>query len=403
MEEFYRIKRLPPYVFAEVNKLKARLRAEGRDIIDLGMGNPDTPPPRHVIEKLREVALDETAHGYSLSRGIPGLRKAQANYYKRRFDVDLDPETEIITTIGSKEGLANFVEAITGPGDVIVTPNPCYPIHAYGPVIAGASIRYMPMTEGADFFDLLDRAIRHQSPKPVAVIVNYPGNPTAEVVDLAFYEKLVAMCKEHGVYIISDLAYCEIYFDGNPPPSVLQVPGAKDIAIEFTSLSKTYSMAGWRVGFAAGSPTLVHALTRIKSYLDYGTFTPIQAAAVAAINGPQDCVADVRQLYKERRDVMVKALHDAGWNVPSPPASMFIWSPLPPAYAHLGSLEFSKLLIEEAEVAVAPGIGFGEYGDGFVRIALVENKQRLRQAARNIKHFLARDPAEVLGNRGKVA
>ena len=403
MEEFYRIKRLHPYVFAEVNKLKARLRAGGSDIIDLGMGNPDTPPPKHVIEKLREVALDETAHGYSLSRGITGLRKAQAAYYKRRFGVTLDPETEIITTIGSKEGLANFVEAITGPGDVIVTPNPCYPIHAYGPVIAGASIRYMPMTEGADFFDLLDRAIRHQSPKPVAVIVNYPGNPTAEVVDLAFYEKLVAMCKEHGVYIISDLAYCEIYFDGNPPPSILQVEGAKDIAIEFTSMSKTYSMAGWRVGFAAGSPTLVHALTRIKSYLDYGTFTPIQAAAVAAINGPQECVVEMRNLYKERRDVMVKALRDAGWDVPSPPASMFIWTKLPEKYAHLKSLEFSKLLIEEAEVAVAPGIGFGEYGDDFVRIALVENKQRLRQAARNIKHFLARDPAEVLKNRKDVA
>ena len=403
MEDFYRIKRLPPYVFAEVNKLKARLRAEGRDIIDLGMGNPDSPPPKHVIEKLREVALDETAHGYSLSRGIPGLRRAQANYYKRRFDVDLDPESEIITTIGSKEGLANLIEAITGPADVIVCPNPCYPIHAYGPVIAGASIRHIPMTPDADFFELLDRAIRHQTPKPVAVIVNYPCNPTAEIVDLGFYEKLVAMCKQYGVYVISDLAYCEIYFDGNPPPSILQVPGAKDIAIEFTSMSKTYSMAGWRIGFAAGCPTLVHALTRIKSYLDYGTFTPIQAAAVAAINGPQECIAELRKMYKERRDVLVKALRDGGWNVPSPPASMFIWSPLPPAYAALGSLEFSKLLIEEAEVAVAPGIGFGEYGDGFVRIALVENKQRLRQAARNIKHFLARDPAEVLQGRERAA
>lgn len=403
MEEFYRIKRLPPYVFAEVNKLKARLRAEGRDIIDLGMGNPDSPPPKHVIEKLREVALDETAHGYSVSRGIAGLRKAQAAYYKRRFGVTLDPETEVIATIGSKEGLANFVEAITGPGDVIVAGNPCYPIHAYGPVIAGASIRHLAMTPGADFLELLERAIKNVTPKPVAVIVNYPGNPTAEVVDLAFYEKLVAMCKQYGVYIISDLAYCEIYFDGNPPPSVLQVPGAKEIAIEFTSLSKTYSMAGWRVGFAAGCPTLVHALTRIKSYLDYGTFTPIQAAAVAAINGPQEYIADIRKLYKERRDVLVKALHDAGWDVPSPPASMFIWSPLPEAYKHLGSLEFSKLLIDEAEVAVAPGIGFGEYGDGFVRIALVENKQRLRQAARNIKQFLARDPAEVLKSRGNAA
>ena len=403
MEEFYRIKRLPPYVFAEVNKLKAKHRAAGRDIIDLGMGNPDSPPPKHVIEKLREVALDETAHGYSLSRGIPGLRKAQAGYYKRRFGVTLDPESEIITTIGSKEGLANLVEAMTGPGDVIVTPNPCYPIHAYGPVIAGASIRHLAMVEGADFLELLERAIKNVTPKPVAVIVNYPCNPTAEVVTLEFYEKLVAMCLQYGVYIISDLAYCELYFDGNPPPSILQVPGAMDIAIEFTSMSKTYSMAGWRVGFAAGNKTLVHALTRIKSYLDYGTFTPIQAAAVAAINGPQEYIEEMRVLYKERRDVMVKALHDAGWPVPKPAASMFIWSPLPAAYAHLGSLEFSKLLIDEAEVAVAPGIGFGEYGDGLVRIALVENKHRLRQAARNIKQFLARDPAEVLKTRGEAA
>lgn len=403
MEEFYRIKRLPPYVFAEVNKIKAKHRAAGRDIIDLGMGNPDSPPPKHVIEKLVQVAQDETAHGYSVSRGIAGLRRAQAAYYKRRFGVELDPDSEIITTIGSKEGLANLVQAITGPADVIVTPNPCYPIHAYGPVISGASIRYMPMTPGADFLDLLDRAIKHQQPKPVACIVNYPGNPTAEVVDLEFYTKLVELCTQHGVYIISDLAYCEIYFDGNPPPSILQVPGAKDIAIEFTSMSKTYSMAGWRVGFAAGNKTLVHALTRIKSYLDYGTFTPIQAAAVAAINGPQDYIDDIRKLYKERRDVLVKGLRDAGWDVPEPKASMFMWAPLPPQYAELGSFEFAKLLLDEAEVAVAPGIGFGEYGDGFVRIALVENKQRLRQAVRNIKAFLAKDPAKVKQKLGKAA
>ncbi|PZP84576.1 MAG: LL-diaminopimelate aminotransferase [Azospirillum brasilense] len=395
MDEFYRISRLPPYVFAEVNKIKAAHRAAGRDIIDLGMGNPDTAPPKHVIEKLREVALDETAHGYSVSRGITGLRKAQAAYYKRRFGVTLDPETEVITTIGSKEGLANLVEAITGPADVIVTPNPCYPIHAYGPVIAGASIRYLPMTEGADFLELLERAIKHQQPKPVAVIVNYPGNPTAEVVGLDFYEKLVALCKSYGVYIISDLAYCEIYFDDTPPPSILQVEGAKDIAIEFTSMSKTYSMAGWRVGFAAGNRTLVHALTRIKSYLDYGTFTPIQAAAVTAINGPQDYVDQMRAMYKERRDVLVKGLHEAGWMVESPKASMFIWAKLPPQYAELGSFEFSKLLLDQAEVAVAPGIGFGEYGDGYVRIALVENKHRLRQAVRNIKAFLAKDAETV--------
>lgn len=403
MEEFYRIKRLPPYVFAEVNKIKAAHRAAGRDIIDLGMGNPDSAPPKHVIDKLREVALDETAHGYSVSRGIPGLRKAQAAYYKRRFGVTLDPDTEVITTIGSKEGLANLVEAITGPGDVIVTPNPCYPIHAYGPVICGASIRYMPMTEGADFFELLERAIKHQQPKPVAVIVNYPGNPTAEVVDLTFYERLVEMCKSYGVYIISDLAYCEIYFDGNPPPSILQVPGAKDIAIEFTSMSKTYSMAGWRVGFAAGNKTLIHALTRIKSYLDYGTFTPIQAAAVTAINGPQDYIDDIRAIYKERRDILIKGLHSAGWMVQEPKASMFIWAKLPEQYAELGSFEFSKLLLDQAEVAVAPGIGFGEYGDGYVRIALVENKQRLRQAVRNIKAFLAKDAEKIKKELKKAA
>lgn len=403
MEEFYRIKRLPPYVFAEVNKIKAAHRAAGRDIIDLGMGNPDCAPPKHVIEKLREVALDETAHGYSVSRGIPGLRKAQASYYKRRFGVTLDPETEVITTIGSKEGLANLVEAITGPGDVIVTPNPCYPIHAYGPVICGASIRYMPMTEGADFFELLERAIKHQQPKPVAVIVNYPGNPTAEVVDLAFYEKLVELCKSYGVYIISDLAYCEIYFDGNPPPSILQVKGAKDIAIEFTSMSKTYSMAGWRVGFAAGNKTLIHALTRIKSYLDYGTFTPIQAAAVTAINGPQEYIDEMRTIYKERRDILIKGLHSAGWMVTEPKASMFIWAKLPEQYAELGSFDFAKLLLDQAEVAVAPGIGFGEYGDQFVRIALVENKQRLRQAVRNIKTFLAKDAEKIKKELKKAA
>ncbi len=396
MEEFYRIGRLPPYVFAEVNKIKAAHRASGRDIIDLGMGNPDSPTPKHIVEKLRQVALDETAHGYSVSRGILGLRKALAGYYKRRFDVDLDPDTEVVSTIGSKEGLANLIQAIAAPGDVIVVPNPCYPIHAFGPVISGASVRYLNVAEGGDFLEKLERAIRHLTPKPIAVIVNYPCNPTAEVVDLAFYEKLVALCKNYGVYVISDLAYCEIYFDGNPPPSILQVPGAKDIAVEFTTLSKTYSMAGWRVGFAAGNTRLIHALTRIKSYLDYGTFTPIQVAAAAALNGPQDCVEEVRDLYRERRDILVKGLHDAGWMVQSPAASMFIWAALPEAYKELGSFAFARLLLDQAEVAVAPGIGFGEYGDGHVRIALVENKQRLRQAVRNIKHFLAKDPAPFL-------
>lgn len=395
MEEFYRINRLPPYVFAQVNKIKAAHRASGRDIIDLGMGNPDAPTPKHIVDKLREVALDDTAHGYSVSRGIQGLRKAQAAYYKRRFNVDLDPETEVISTIGSKEGLANLIQAITAPGDVIVTPNPCYPIHAYGPVISGASIRHVDVSGGGDFLELLERAIKNMTPKPIAVIVNYPGNPTAETVDLAFYERLVAICKHYGVFAISDLAYCEIYFDGNPPPSILQVEGAKDIAIEFTTLSKTYSMAGWRVGFAAGCPRLIHALTRIKSYLDYGTFTPIQVAATAALNGPQDCVVEMRKRYHERRDVLVKGLHEAGWPVPNPAASMFIWAPLPAQYKELGSFEFARLLLDQAEVAVAPGIGFGEYGDGHVRIALVENKQRLRQAVRNIKAFLAKDAEKI--------
>lgn len=403
MEEFYRISRLPPYVFAEVNKIKAAHRASGRDIIDLGMGNPDAPTPKHIVDKLREVALDETAHGYSVSRGIHGLRKAQAAYYKRRFNVDLDPDSEIISTIGSKEGLANLIQAITGPGDVIVTPNPCYPIHAYGPVIAGASIRHVMNPEGGDFIEALERAIKHMTPKPVAVIVNYPGNPTAEVVDLQFYERLVALCKQYGVYVISDLAYCEIYFDGNPPPSILQVEGAKDIAVEFTTLSKTYSMAGWRVGFAAGNKKLIAALTKIKSYLDYGTFTPIQVAATAALNGPQECVEDMRNRYKERRDVIVKGLHEAGWMVPNPAASMFVWAPLPEQYKSLGSFKFAKLLLDQAEVAVAPGIGFGEYGDGHVRIALVENKQRLRQAVRNIKAFLAKDPAPFLAELAEAA
>jgi alanine-synthesizing transaminase len=395
MDEFYRISRLPPYVFAEVNKIKAAHRASGRDIIDLGMGNPDAPTPKHIVDKLREVALDDTAHGYSVSRGINGLRKAQAAYYKRRFNVDLDPDSEVISTIGSKEGLANLIQAITAPGDVIVCPNPCYPIHAYGPVISGASIRHVMTPEGGDFIEALERAIKHMTPKPIAVIVNYPGNPTAETVDLAFYERLIALCKHYGVYVISDLAYCEIYFDGNPPPSILQAEGAKDIAIEFTTLSKTYSMAGWRVGFAAGNTRLIHALTRIKSYLDYGTFTPIQVAATAALNGPQECVVEMRARYHERRDIMVKGLHEAGWMVPNPAASMFIWAPLPEQYKELGSFEFSKLLLDQAEVAVAPGIGFGEYGDGHVRIALVENKQRLRQAVRNIKAFLAKDAEKI--------
>ncbi|MCH2546464.1 MAG: LL-diaminopimelate aminotransferase [Alphaproteobacteria bacterium] len=391
-DEFYRERRLPPYVFAEVNAMKARERAAGRDIIDFGMGNPDLPTPTHIVEKLKEVAGDPKAHGYSMSRGILGLRKAQAAYYKRRFNVDLDFETEVIVTIGSKEGLANLAQAITAPGDIMLVPNPSYPIHPYGFTIAGAALWHLPKTPNHDLMEQLERAVRHASPKPVALVLNYPCNPTTEVVDLEFYSKIVAFCRAHNIYILSDLAYCEIYFDGNPPPSILQVPGAKEIAVEFTSVSKTYSMAGWRIGFAVGNPRLIKALARIKSYLDYGAFTPVQVAATAALNGPQDCVESTRTIYRERRDVLVNGLRDAGWDVPSPTASMFIWAPLPPQYADIGSLAFSKLLLKHAEVAVAPGIGFGEYGDTHVRIAMVENKQRIRQAVRNIKQFLSEDP-----------
>lgn len=390
-EDFYRIKRLPPYVFAEVNGAKARLRSEGRDIIDLGMGNPDSPTPKHIVDKLCEVIADGSTHGYSQSKGIQGLRKAQAAYYQRRFGVEVDPDSEVVVTIGSKEGLANLAQAISSPGDIILVPNPSYPIHPFGFVIAGASIWHLPKTPGVDFMAQLERAIKHCTPKPIALVLNYPCNPTAETVELAFYEPIVDLCRKHGIYILSDLAYCEIYFDGKPPPSILQIKNAKDIAIEFTTMSKTYSMAGWRIGFAVGNKRLINALTRIKSYLDYGAFTPIQVAAAAAINGPQDCVEDIRNLYKQRRDVLIKGLHDAGWNVPSPNASMFAWAPIPEAYREMGSVAFSKLLLKHAEVAVAPGIGFGEYGDGHVRIALVENRQRLRQAVRNIKHFMNAD------------
>ncbi len=390
--EFHRIKRLAPYVFAEVNAMKARARAAGDDIIDLGMGNPDQPTPQHIVDKLVEAARNPKAHRYSMSRGIPGLRKALSNYYGRRFGVDLDPESEVVVTLGSKEGLANLAQAITSPGDVLLVPNPSYPIHPYGFIIAGGSCRYVPVAPGKELLEALDRAVKHSVPKPVALVLNYPSNPTALIADLDFYGQVVDFCRYHGIYILSDLAYAEIYFDGNPPPSILQVPGAKDVAIEFTSMSKTYNMPGWRIGFAAGNKTLIHALSRIKSYLDYGAFTPIQVAASAALNGPQDCVEEIRQLYKARRDVMIEGLAQAGWDVPSPPATMFAWAPIPPAYAHLGSLEFSKLLLREANVAVAPGIGFGEYGDGHVRIALVENRHRIRQAVRNIKAFLGANP-----------
>jgi alanine-synthesizing transaminase len=391
--DFYRIRRLPPYVFAEVNTMKARARLAGEDIIDLGMGNPDQPTPPHIVAKLVETAQDPRAHRYSVSKGIPGLRRAHAAYYARRFGVDLDPETETIVTLGSKEGLANLAQAITSPGDVILVPNPSYPIHPYGFIMAGASIRHLPIGEGEDFFANLKRAVKHAVPTPLALVLCFPSNPTAQVVGLDFYAEIVDFCRFHGIWILSDLAYSEIYFDDAPPPSILQVPGAKDIAIEFTSMSKTYSMPGWRVGFAAGNRKLVGALTRIKSYLDYGAFTPVQVAAVAALNGPQDCVQEIRELYRSRRDALIQGLAAAGWNVPSPPASMFAWAPIPPQFRDLGSLGFSKLLLQKAGVAVSPGIGFGEYGDGHVRLALVENVQRIRQATRNIRAFLQADEA----------
>ena len=389
MDSFHRIRRLPPYVFAEVNDMKAKARAAGQDIIDFGMGNPDLPTPPHIVAKLVEAVQDPRTHRYSTSRGIPGLRKANAAYYQRRFGVDLDPNSETIVTIGSKEGLANLAQAITAPGVVILAPNPSYPIHPYGFIIAGAVIRHIPDAKGEDFWHNLDRAVRHSVPPPTALVLNYPSNPTAQVVDLAFYERIVAYAKANNIYILSDLAYAEIYFEGNPPPSILQVPGAKDVAIEFTSLSKTYSMPGWRIGFASGNRELIRALTRIKSYLDYGAFTPIQVAACTALNGPQDCVEEARQIYRRRRDVLIQGLAQAGWEIPSPPATMFCWAPIPDRYRHLGSLEFSKLLLAQAGVAVSPGIGFGEYGDDHVRIALVENEHRIRQAIRNIKKFLS--------------
>jgi alanine-synthesizing transaminase len=385
--DFHRVRRLPPYVFAEVNAMKARSRAAGDDIIDFGMGNPDQPTPPHIVEKLVEAVQDPKSHRYSNSRGIPGLRRALSAYYKRRFNVEICPETEAVVTIGSKEGLANLAQAITSPGDVILVPNPSYPIHPFGFILAGASIRHMPVGPDYPIMEQLERAVKHSVPKPLALVLNYPSNPTAMVADLDFYRPIVEFCRRHNIYILSDLAYSEIYFEGVPPPSVLEIPEAREITVEFTSMSKTYSMPGWRIGFAVGNKKLISALARIKSYLDYGAFTPIQVAAAAALNGPQDCVAEIRALYKARRDVLIEGLASAGWKVPSPPASMFAWAPIPEPFAHLTSLEFSKLLLAGAKVAVAPGIGFGEYGDHHVRLALVENQQRIRQACRNIKAF----------------
>jgi Aspartate/tyrosine/aromatic aminotransferase len=388
-EEFHRIRRLPPYVFAEVNQAKAAARNRREDIIDLGMGNPDSATPPHIVAKLIETVADPRSHRYSTSKGIPGLRRALAGYYDRRFGVKLNPDTEVIATLGSKEGLANLANAITSPGDTILVPNPSYPIHQFGFIIAGASVRSVPATPDETMLHALERAVKHSVPKPTALIVNFPSNPTAYLATLDFYKDIVAFARKHEIFILSDLAYAEIYFEGEPPPSVLQIDGAKEFTVEFTSMSKTYSMPGWRMGFAAGNPRLISALARMKSYLDYGAFTPIQVAATAALNGPQDCVDQMRVLYKERRDVLIKGLAQAGWDVPSPAGSMFAWAPIPARYAHLGSVDFSKLLLERAKVAVAPGIGFGEHGDGHVRIALVENTHRLRQAVRNIRGFMA--------------
>ena len=394
VQDFQRIERLPPYVFEQVNKLKYQARSDGADIIDFGMGNPDLPTPKHIVDKLVETVNNPKTHRYSASKGIPGLRQSQARYYERRFGVKLNPDTEIIATLGSKEGFANMAQAMVNPGDVILVPNPTYPIHAFGFIISGATIQHLPilpdtMSTPDGFFEVLDQNVRNSVPLPKALVLNFPGNPTAEVVDLDFYKEVVSYCKKNDIFILSDLAYAEIYYDShNPPPSILQVEGAKDIAVEFTSLSKTYSMPGWRMGFAVGNERLIGALTRIKSYLDYGAFTPIQVAASAALDSPDSVIQEIRDVYKHRRDVLIDAFDRVGWHVPAPEATMFAWAPIPEPLKKLGSLEFSKLLLQEADIAVSPGIGFGEYGDTHVRIALVENEQRIRQAARNLKKFL---------------
>ncbi|WDR06041.1 LL-diaminopimelate aminotransferase [Devosia rhodophyticola] len=392
-EDFHRIRRLPPYVFEHINPIKAKARANGVDIIDLGMGNPDLPTPDHIVNKLKETVLDPRTHRYSASKGIPGLRKAQASYYGRRFGVKLNPDTQVVATLGSKEGFANMAQAITAPGDVVLVPNPTYPIHSFGFIMSGGVVRSMPADPNEEFLRVLDRAVRHSIPKPIALILNYPANPTAYTADLDFYAEVVKYCKAQGIFILSDLAYSEIYFDDAPPPSVLQIPGAIDITVEFTSMSKTYSMPGWRVGFAVGNERLIAALARVKSYLDYGAFTPIQVAAAAALNGSDDVIDEARRIYQHRRDVLVDSFGRAGWNIPIPKATMFAWAPIPEQFAHLGSLEFAKMLIQETGVAVAPGVGFGEYGDQYIRLAFVENEQRIRQAARGIKKLLGGNDA----------
>jgi alanine-synthesizing transaminase len=394
MLDFHKIRRLPPYVFEQVNVTKAGLRANGADVIDLGMGNPDLPTPPHIVEKLCETARKPDVHGYSASRGIPGLRRALTGYYDRRFGVKLDPMKEVVVTLGSKEGFANLAQAISAPGDTIIVPNPSYPLHSFGFIMAGASIRSVEAHSPEQYLSNLGRAVRHSIPAPTAMVVCYPANPTAQVVDLDFYKEVVKFAKKHEIWVLSDLAYTEIYY-GDPPPSILQVDGAKDIAVEVTSMSKTYAMAGWRVGFAAGNERLIGALARVKSYLDYGAFTPVQVAAAAALNGPQDCVSEQREIYRTRRNAMVESFSRAGWEIPEPKASMFAWAPIPEPFKELGSLEFSLRLIKEAHVAVAPGAGFGEHGDNYVRLALVENEQRIRQAARNVRKFLEANGVKV--------
>ncbi len=397
--EFHRIRRLPPYVFEEVNRLKARLRGEGVDIIDFGMGNPDMPTPSHIVDKLIETARDPKSGRYSASKGILGLRKAMAGYYANRFGVKLDPATEVVATLGSKEGFANLAQALTAPGDVIICPNPAYPIHAYGFIMAGGVIRHVPALSPEAYLSGVSRAVRHSAPPASVLILSYPSNPTAQWVDLDFYKDAIALARKHDMLVLSDIAYSEIYFDNNPPPSVLQVDGAREIAVEVNSLSKTYAMAGWRVGMVVGNARMCAALARVKSYLDYGAFTPIQVAATAALNGPQDCVAEIRATYKSRRDVLVSSMARAGWDIPVPAASMFAWAPVPEPFREAGSMLFSKLLIEEAGVAVSPGVAFGEFGEGYVRIGLVENEHRIRQAARNVKRFLDRSGQILSGAR----
>lgn len=393
--DFQRIKRLPPYVFNIVNELKARARARGEDIIDFGMGNPDQPTPAHIVDKMVEATQRNDTHRYSVSRGIPRLRKAICNWYKRSYDVELDPETEAIVTIGSKEGLAHLALATVGPGDAVLVPNPSYPIHPYGFVIAGADIRHVPMVPGQDFFAELEKAIKDSWPKPKMLVLNFPGNPTTQCVELEFFAKVVAIAKEHRIWVVHDIAYAEIVFDGYKAPSILQIPGAKEIAVEFYSLSKTYNMPGWRVGFMCGNPTLVSALTRIKSYLDYGMFTPIQVAAIQALDGPQDCVNEIVSMYQSRRDVLCLGLDAIGWHVVPPRATMFVWAAIPDEYKSMGSLEFSKKLLTEAKVAVSPGIGFGEYGDDHVRFSLIENEHRTRQALRGIRDMFKADDVGI--------